>query len=90
MTAPYSVVKDHQDWTPARGVATGTYESSSKRDTHKGRRYWYYESSSKLAQMRVPVLYYIQKIFCFTRSWQSAPQTVVDVLMNIAGGEAAN
>ena len=36
--------------------------------------------------MRVRVLYYTQKDFRFTLSWYGAPQTVVDVLMNVAGG----
>ncbi len=37
--------------------------------------------------MRIRVLYYMQKDFRFTHSWYSAPHTVVDVPVNIAGGK---
>jgi len=37
--------------------------------------------------MRVPVLYYKQKILLYPQL-ASAPHTVVDILMNVAAGES--
>ena len=47
----------------------------------------YYGLPVKVAQMRVPVLYYKQKILLYPQL-ASAPHTVVDILMNVAAGES--